>query len=361
MPIPPDPPEPAPKLTEVRYEHTADFAQVLRDAGGALLISTYQAGRLVVIGVEGNALKFSFHAFEQCMGVAVSPTRIAVGTRHDIWMLRQAKDLARTLPDGPYDDCFLARLAHHTGRIHVHELAWGRDELWLVNTLFSCLCTLESETNFVPRWKPPFITQLAGEDRCHLNGLALDQGMPRYVTVLARTNTPAGWRPEKAKSGCLLDVPSGEPILTGLCMPHSPRVYGGRVWVLDSGHGRLSLVDPAACRSEPVAHLPGYTRGLCFAGKYAFVGLSRIRETNIFGGLPIAERRADLKCGVGIIDLTTGALAAQLEFQSGVEEIFDVQVLPGSLRPCLAGPNPTGDGAQQVWLAATPRWLPGTR
>ena len=300
MATPPDPPEPEPKLTEVKYEHTPDFADVLRAAGGALLISTYQAGRLVVVGVQNGQLNFSFHAFEQCMGMAVSPTRIAVGTRHDVWMLRQARDLAATLPDGPHDDCFLSRLAHHTGRIHVHELAWGREELWLVNTLFSCLCTLDSDTNFVPRWKPGFITQLAGEDRCHLNGMALENGVPKYVTVLARTDTPAGWRENKAKTGCLLDVPSGEPILQGLCMPHSPRVHAGRVWVLDSGHGRLSLVDTVAGTTEPVAHLPGYTRGLCFAGKYAFIGLSKIRETNVFGGLPIAERRKDLKCGVGM-------------------------------------------------------------
>jgi len=353
----PDPPEPEAKLTAVKYEHTADFAEVLTAAGGALLISTYQAGRLVCVGVHDGRLNFSFHAFEQCMGVAVSSSRLAVGTRHDVWMLRQARELAPTLDGGPFDNCYLARLAHHTGRIHVHELAWGRDELWLVNTLFSCLSTLDADTNFVPRWKPPFITQLAGEDRCHLNGMALENGVPKYVTVLARTDTPAGWRADKAKTGCLLDVPSGEPVLTGLCMPHSPRVHAGRTWVLDSGHGRLSLVDPVAGTCEPVVHLPGYTRGLGFAGKYAFIGLSKIRETNVFGGLPIAARRSDLKCGVGVVDLTTGTLAGQLEFQSGVEEIFDVQVLPGSLNPALRGPNPTSDGTPQVWLSAAPRWI----
>jgi uncharacterized protein (TIGR03032 family) len=298
---------------------------------------------------------------EQCMGMAVSPTRIAIGTRREVWMLRRAQELAATLPGGPFDDCFLARHAHHTGRIHIHDLAWGKDELWIVNTLFSCLCTLDMDTNFVPRWKPPFITALAGEDRCHLNGLAMEAGVPKYVTVLARTDTPAGWRPDKAKTGCLLDVPSGEPILTNLCMPHSPRHHGGRLWLLDSGHGRLSVVDTIAGTAEPVAHLPGYTRGLAFTGRYAFVGLSKIRETNIFGGLPIAERRAELKCGVGVVDLSTGKLAGQLEFHSGVEEIFDVQVIPGCLNPAVRGPAADADGHQQVWLAATPRWIPGTR
>ncbi|CAN5623518.1 TIGR03032 family protein [soil metagenome] len=357
MTLPPDPPEPEPKLTEVRYEHSPDFAALLESIGATLFISTYQAGRLVVVGVRDGKLHFSFHAFEQCMGMAVSPGRIAIGTRRDVWMLRRAKDLAPTLPDGPFDDCFLARHAHHTGRIHIHDLSWGRDELWIVNTLFSCLCTLDMETNFVPRWKPPFISALAGDDRCHLNGLAMEAGVPKYVTVLARTDTPAGWRPDKAKTGCLLDVPSGEPVVQGLSMPHSPRVHGGRVWLLESGHGRLSLVDAVECTIEPVAHLPGYTRGLAFAGRFAFVGLSKIRETNIFGGLPIATRRADLKCGIGVVDLSTGQLAGQLEFLSGVEEIFDVQILAGTLNPAIRGPSPDSDGQQQIWLAGTPRWV----
>jgi uncharacterized protein (TIGR03032 family) len=359
--LPSDPPEPEPKLTAVKYEHSRDLAALLESIQCSLFISTYQAGRVVVVGSHAGQLRFSFHAFEQCMGIAVSPTRIAVGTRREVWMLRRAKELAATLPDGPFDDCFLARNAHHTGRIHIHDLAWGREELWIVNTLFSCLCTLDMETNFVPRWKPPFITALAGEDRCHINGLALDNGLPKYVTVLSRTDTPAGWRPDKAKTGCLLDVPSGEPILQGLCMPHSPRVHGGRLWVLDSGHGRLSTVDPAAGTIEPVAHLPGYTRGLSFAGRYAFIGLSKIRESNVFGGLPIAERRGELKCGIGVVDLSSGQLAGQLEFQSGVEEIFDVQVLPNSLNPSVSGPAADSDGKPQVWLAAAPRWIPGTR
>src|SRR5205085_2126274 len=184
---------------------------------------------------------------------------IAVGTRNQIWSLRGVPDVAPRLePAGRYDGCFLARGSHFTGDIHSHELAWAGGELWVVNTLFSCLCTLHENYSFVPRWRPPFISGLAPEDRCHLNGLALaesERGVPapRYVTALAETDSAHGWRPNKATSGCLIHVPTGETVARGFAMPHSPRVYQDRVWLFDSGTGRLVTVDPAAGQVETVA------------------------------------------------------------------------------------------------------------
>jgi uncharacterized protein (TIGR03032 family) len=177
---------------------------------------------------------------------------------------------------------------------------------------------------------------------------------PRYVTALAETDTPEGWRPSKATSGCLIDVPSGETVARGFAMPHSPRVYQERVWLLDSGTGRLVIVDPANGQIKPVAELPGYTRGLAFHDSFAFVGLSKIRETSTFGGLPIAERRDELRCGIGIVDVRNGLLVAHLEFQTGVEEIFAVEVLPGIRCPAVSGPYPEVDGVPTIWSAPQP-------
>jgi uncharacterized protein (TIGR03032 family) len=222
--------------------------------------------------------------------------------------------------------------------------------LWLVNTAFSCLCTLDGRHSFVPRWRPPFISALAADDRCHLNGLALEEGKPKYVTALAETDTPQGWRPNKATSGCLIDVATGQTVARGFAMPHSPRIYRGRLWMLHSGAGQLVLVDPASGKAETVTELPGYTRGLALYDRFAFVGLSKIRETSTFGGMPIAARRPELKCGVGMVDLGTGRLVAHLEFVTGVEEIFDVQVLAGARCPVLSGPHPSLDGAAPIWI-----------
>jgi uncharacterized protein (TIGR03032 family) len=213
----------------------------------------------------------------------------------------------------------------------------------VVNTRFSCLCTLHPDYSFVPRWRPPFITALAAEDRCHLNGLAMalsDDGLlaPRYVTALSETDTPGGWRPSKAQSGCVLDVASGAIVARGLCMPHSPRLYQGRLCLLESGTGRLLQIDVATGRPEAVAEqLPGYARGLTMCGPYAFVGLSKIRATSALDGVPLAQRREELKCGVAVVDLRCGQVVAGLEFQTAVEEIFDVQFLPGIRFPEVVG------------------------
>ncbi|MCI0456384.1 MAG: TIGR03032 family protein, partial [Gemmataceae bacterium] len=217
-----------------------------------------------------------------------------------------------------------------------------REELWVVNTRFSCLCTLHPDYNFVPRWRPPFITALAAEDRCHLNGLALvpgEQGVstPQYVTALGETDSAGGWRANKARGGCLLEVPSGEILLRGLSMPHSPRWHDGCLWLLESGTGRLVLADLAGGRWEDVAELPGFARGLALVGPFAFIGLSRIRPTSAMDGVPLAERRDRLKCGVAVVDLPSGRVIALLEFQSAVEEIFDVQLLPGVRFPEVVG------------------------
>lgn len=350
--------EAQPNLREVRYEVTRDFAGILNEQGISLLVSTYQAGKLVAIGVNGDALSLSFHNFEQAMGVACHERQIAVGGRNQIWLLHSAPAIVARLEGQQHDACYLARSSHVTDEIHGHELAWVDDELWLVNTRFSCLCTLHPPYSFVPRWWPPFISSLAPEDRCHLNGLAVVNGRPKYVTAMSETDSLSGWRAVKATDGCLIDVPSGETVAQGFAMPHSPRVYDGRLFVLDSGRGQIDVVDPATGRFQPISQQPGYTRGLAFAGPYAFVGLSKIRETSTFGGVPIAERREGLKCAVAVIDLRTCRRVAHFEFLSGVEEVFDVQVLRGVRNPFISGPLAVAEGHKSMMYAPRPGMLP---
>jgi uncharacterized protein (TIGR03032 family) len=327
---------------------------LLSQLGVSLLVSTYQAGKVVAIGVAHGELTLSYHNFERAMGLAVKHDAIAIAARAQIWFMQAAPEIAAHLePAGRYDACFLTRSSHFTGEIQAHELAWAGDELWLVNTAFGSLCTLDGRNSFVPRWRPPFLTALAADDRCHLNGLAVADGAPKYVTALAETNTPQGWRADKVQSGCLIDVASGQTVARGFAMPHSPRVHHGQVWMLHSGAGQLVLIDPKSGRAETVTELPGYTRGLALFDCFAFVGLSKIRETSTFGGMPIAARRPELKCGVGVVHLGTGRLVTHLEFLAGVEEIFDVQVV-GTRCPALSGPYANLDGAMPIWTVPQP-------
>jgi uncharacterized protein (TIGR03032 family) len=339
------------RTREIRSRTSENFVPLLRSLKSSLLVSTYAAGKLVVVGVHDESLNLSFLNFEQCMGVAIGPKRLAVGTGQQIWFLENDRSLApRVEPVGTHDGCYLARTSFLTGQIQGHEMGWVNDELWVVNTLFSCLCSLHTGYNFVPRWRPPFISELEANDRCHLNGMALEHGIPRYVTAMAETNTPGGWREHKSKTGCIIDVQSNEVISRGFAMPHSPRVYNDKLWVLNSGCGELATIDRKTGQSETVESVPGYTRGLAFCGPFAFVGMSQIRETSVFGGVPIAEKRDELRCGVAVIDLRSGKSVAYLEFETGVQEVFDVQVLPGMANPYLLGPHAVVDQAKTLWV-----------
>ena len=344
--------------TEVRFHHSELFPRVLEEAGCSLLVSTYQAGQIVGVGVADGRLSFSFRRFDRAMGIALGADRLIVGGKGEVWSLREQSDLAPAIePAGRYDRCWLPRSSTVTGEIQCHELAWGTTEagepdLWVVNPLFSCLAGLDTRYSFVPRWRPPFITELAAQDRCHLNGLAMRDGSPAFVTMMAPTDEPRGWRAVRNDSGTVLDIASGEPVTTGLSMPHSPRWYDGNLFVLNSGMGRLERVDLATGHRDAVAAVPGYARGLAIHRGLAFVGLSKIRETAIFGGAPIAEHREELKCGVGIIELASGNTVATLQFATGVEEIFDVQVCAQTRCPTFGGLPGESD---EIWL------LPGQR
>jgi uncharacterized protein (TIGR03032 family) len=332
------PPAPAPTAVEFHYTQTDSFVALLQQLGASLLVSTYQANKLLVVRAVAGGLSTLVRHFDKPMGLAVDSRRLALGTLNQVWFLRNAPDIApRVEPAGIHDACYLPRSCHVTGDIAVHEMAWAGDELWVVNTRFSCLCTLDPDYSFVPRWRPPFVTALAAEDRCHLNGLAMAHGQPTYVTALGETDTRDGWRLNKPQGGCLIEVGSGEVISRGLSMPHSPRRHNRQLWLLESGTGRLLLVDTGTGQWQSIVELPGFARGLAFVGPYAFIGLSRIRENSAMTGVPLAERREHLKSGVAVVDLRSGKLAAMLEFQTAVEEIFDVQVLPGLRFPEVIG------------------------
>jgi uncharacterized protein (TIGR03032 family) len=323
-----------------RSYHTASLPQLLRDLGLSLLVSTYQSGRLIVVRADGDRLNTHFRAFARPMGIAVGPHRLALGVQQEVWEFHDQPDIGSRLdPPGRHDACFLPRTCRVTGRIDVHEVAFAAAGLWVTNTRFSCLSSLDLEHGFIPRWRPPFVTALAPEDRCHLNGLAVMDGQVRWVTAFGATDTPQGWREGKAGGGVLLEVPTGEVVARGLCMPHSPRWYAGKLWVLESGRGAVATIDAATGRVETVAELPGFTRGLAFAGPLAFVGLSQVREKNALGGMPLTDRVEERLCGVWVLDIRTGATIGSLRFDGFVQEIFDVQLLRGIRFPEIAEPG----------------------
>ena len=318
-------------VSDLRSVHTTNFPDLLDKLGISLAVSTYQANKLILVRAEGGALNTHFIPFKKPMGMAICHPRLALGTASEVCFMHNVPSVAGKLePAGKHDACYLPHHLQVTGNIDIHEMAWGADkQLWLINTKFSCLCTLDDEHSFVPRWRPPFISALYLEDRCHLNGLGMRNGQPKYVTMLGETDTPGGWRANKADGGLLMDIDTNAVLLRGLSMPHSPRWYNDRLLLLESGNGSIAQVDEKAGKLKTIAQMPGFTRGLDFCGPLAFIGLSQIRETATFSGLPITNRLKERTCGVWVVDLNTGQTVAFLRFEGSVQEIFAVQVLPG--------------------------------
>ena len=327
----------APPPDPLRSVYTDTFGQVLRQLGLSLVISTYQAGKVILVRYdpETETVNTHFRAFAKPMGIAVDAARLAIGGTNTVWYYRNMPAVARKLePAGKHDAAYLPRRVHVTGDIDIHEMAWAGDgELWLVNTRFGCLCTLDADHSFHPRWRPPHLSALAPEDRCHLNGLAMLNGRPQFATLLGQTDTPGGWRADKARGGLLMEVPTNRVLLRGLSMPHSPRWYDNRLWLLESGEGSLALAEPRRGTWRTVVSLPGFTRGLSFHGPLAFIGLSQVRESATFSGIPLVERLEERTCGVWVVDVRDGRVLGFLRFEQGVQEIFAVEVLPNSRFP----------------------------
>jgi len=315
----------------LRSVHTSNLPELFDRLQISVVVSTYQAGKVVLIRSDGQTLNTHFRNFGKPMGVAVDHSRIVIGGANTIWEYRNMPAVASKLePLGKHDACYIPRRIHVTGDIDIHELGWDNDDqLWIINTRFCCLCTIDADHSFHPRWRPPFISALAPEDRCHLNGLAMVNGRVKYVTALGETNAEGAWRANKASGGILIDVESGETLLRGLSMPHSPRWYRDQLWVLESGQGSLARVDLDNGSWETVARLPGFTRGVDFVGPLAFIGLSQVRESAVFSGIPVVQRTDERVCGIWVVNIETGETVGFLRFEAGVQEIFAVQVLQG--------------------------------
>lgn len=309
----------------------------------SLAVSTYQAGRLFLVGWNSDRRLSVFQrGYERCMGLcgADEGQTLWMSSKYQIWRLANAL-LPGSVRDG-YDRVYVPRVGYTTGDVDTHDMAVDRDgELVFVATKFNCLATLSDVHSLRPLWRPRFISRLIPEDRCHLNGLAMRSGRARYVTAVAASDVVGGWRDSRESGGIVVDVESDEVIATGLSMPHSPRYHKGRLWVLNSGTGQFGHISLSTGQFEEIAFVPGFARGLAFAGDHALVGVSMAREGGTFAGLPLdeelARRGAEAKCGVLVIDLRTGAVTDWLHFDGPVRELYDVAVLPGTVRPMALG------------------------
>lgn len=307
----------------------------------AIALTTYQIGKLYFIGLKpDNTLSVFERSFNRCMGLCATSNGLYMSSLYQVWRFENVLE-PRQQQDG-FDRLYVPQVGYTTGDLDIHDMAVDSDgRLVFVNTLFGCLATLSATHSFKPLWRPTFISKLAAEDRCHLNGLAMKDDRPGYVTAVSQSDVADGWREHRADGGIVIDVNRNEIVCTGLSMPHSPRWYNGRLWLLNSGTGDFGYVDLATGRFEPLCFCPGYMRGLSFHGDFALVGLSKPRHNKTFSGLALdanlKSRNAEARCGVQVIDLRTGDTVHWLRMEGVVEELYDVITLPNVRRPMALG------------------------
>jgi uncharacterized protein (TIGR03032 family) len=326
---------------KLRLTPSRQFPNWLAEQGVSLAFTTYQAGKLFLIGLNADGrLSIFERTFNRCMGLWTDSQTIWMSSLYQIWRMENVLPAGETYRG--HDRLFVPQVGYTTGDIDVHDMAVDRDgRLVFAATLFGCLATLSESHSFKPLWKPPFLSKLAAEDRCHLNGLAMRDGRPRYVTAVSRSDVADGWRDRRTDGGVVVDVDSGEIVADGLSMPHSPRWHDDRLWLSNAGTGEFGYIDPKSGRFEPVTFCPGFLRGATIVGDFAVVGLSLPRENQAFTGLALDEKLkgadAEARCALYVIDLKSGDVVHWLRIEGVVQELYDVAALPGVRRPMAIG------------------------
>lgn len=333
---------PAENKEAVRYTMSGGFVQLLGRQNISLAVTSYQSGRLYLLGRNPKGgLMVNEQFFRKAMGLSYHGGSLYLATLAHIYRMENCLRPEERM-DATFTECFLPHTAHLTGHLNAHDVGISdQGEILFVNTRYNCIATLSERHSFRTVWKPFFISKIIAEDRCHLNGMAMEEGKARYVTAVSKSDTIDGWRDRRSNGGIVMDVEKNEIVCEGLSMPHSPRLYRGKLWVLNSGTGELGVVDTQANRFEPMVLCPGFVRGLSFHGNYAFVGLSRPRYER-FEGLALDTRLKETDSepwtGVQVIDLSTGRCVQWFRIDGPIAELYDVAVLPGAVCPKSLSP-----------------------
>ena len=347
-------------LAPYSCKFTSKIPQLLQQLNCSIAISTYQAGKVVFISAkDDNSLVQLPRNFEKAMGIAeeTKSDKIAVACKDQIIVFRNSSNLAKFYPKAPdkYDALYLPRITFHTGAIDIHDLNFGKnEELYAVNTLFSSIVKISDDYNFTPYWTPPFIDKIASEDRCHLNGMAMLNGKPKYATAFNSGNTPQSWRNKVTESGIIMDVENNTIITKGLAMPHTPRIFNNELYVLLSATGELIKVNPKDGTYEVIVQIDGFVRGMSFHKDYLFIGLSKLRkDSSTFGKIPFSEKANE--AGIVIVHLPTKSIAGKITYLNSLDEIYDIHILANKIRPNILN-TLTDDHKKGLMIPNTTFW-----
>jgi uncharacterized protein (TIGR03032 family) len=336
--------DPAPQLDQTKIGASKGLAAWLTQNKTSFAITSYQSGRLFLVGtMPDGTVSVHQQAFSRAMGVCWDRNGLWLASRVQLWRLENILPEGMTA-QGKFDLSLMPRQTFITGDIDIHELAADSEGRPIfVNTAYSCLATLDPVHSFRPIWKPGFISQLAREDRCHMNGLGMVDGRPKYVTAVSQTDVESGWHGRPLPKGVIIDVQTDRVVTDQLLMPHSPReAPDGKLYAVDSGRGYLVEVDKQTGDLKDVAFCPGFLRGLALINGFALVTVSKPRYGK-FEEMPIADELAkhnlDPICAVMVIDLARGEIVEWLRLEGDVQELFTVELMPNVKCPMVVGPQ----------------------
>lgn len=336
----------SPSTNSVKYSQSGGLVALLARLNISVAFTSYQSGLLYMLGRNNQGAHLHQTGIPKPMGLSFDANgTLSLSSGYQLMTFHNPlapHERVNTL----FDACFVPRDVRVTGQLDAHDVGVASNgDLIFVNTQFNCLATTDPKHSFKMLWKPDFVSALVKEDRCHLNGLAMENGEPVYVTAVSKSDTIDGWRDRRSDGGIVIDVKKNEVICNGLSMPHSPRVHNGELWVLNSGTGELGVIEGAVSgkgKFVPRVFCPGFARGLAFHGDLAFVGLSKPRYER-FEGLPLDEKlkTADSEpwCGIQIIDIKRGTCVEWFRIDGAVAELYDVEILPGIACPMALSPT----------------------
>jgi len=353
---------------------TDNFAPILKALDISLAVTSYQSARLILLRSDGDTIDTNLKFFPRPMGIYADEDRITLGTFSQVLEFKRSDDVLNSIKNGSLDNTddfsrkvlekdkeemeklreqrdeeikeiknadslYLHRASLTTGMINIHDIGWGDEGLWVVNPTFSCLSTLSPDSSFIAKWKPTFISELVPEDRCHLNGMAMLNGKPKYVTTFNMEDSKDSWSQGRIDYGTLIDIDTDEILIEGMIMPHSPKVYKDEVYVCESGLGVVWKYNPKTKEKTQVVKLQGFTRGLYFYGGVMFVGLSQVRASEIKNPTPLLKEYDETYAGVWMINLETNEEIGHIKFDGDVDQIYDIAIIPDSTVPELINTN----------------------